>query len=143
MLDRWYDELAVGDAAVYAGVTMTEAHIVNFASLSGDWNALHMDAEYAAAGPFGQRIAHGLLSIVLMNGRVPMAPGRVAAFYGIDKLRLSKPVFIGDTIHLEMAVVAKHDRGPGGVVTFSQVVKNQRGETVLKGQILVVMNLSS
>jgi len=141
MLDRWYDDLEVGQKETYPGVTVTEAHIVNFASFSGDWNALHMDSEFAAAGPFGQRIAHGFLTIVLMNGRVPMAPGRVAAFYGIDKLRFTGPVFIGDTVHLEMVVEAKHDRGPGGIVTFGQVVRKQTGEAVVKGQVKVLMNM--
>ena len=142
MLDRWYDELEVGESATYSGVTVTEAHIVNFASFSGDWNALHMDEEFARSGPFGQRIAHGFLTIVLMNGRVPMAPGRVAAFYGIDKLRFNAPVFIGDTIHIEMTVEAKHDRGPGGIVTFAQIVRKQSGENVVKAQIKVLMNRS-
>jgi acyl dehydratase len=140
MLNRWYDELTVGDREVFGGVTVTEAHVVNFASFSGDWNALHMDAEYATSGPFGQRIAHGFLTVVLMNGKVPAEPGRVAAFFGIDKLRFPRPVFIGDTVHLEMEVAAKNDRGPGGIVTFSQDVKNQRGENVVKGSILVFMN---
>ncbi len=140
MLDRWYDELEVGESATFSGVTVTEAHIVNFASFSGDWNALHMDEEFAKEGPFGRRIAHGFLTIVLMNGRVPMAPGRVAAFYGIDKLRFQSPVFIGDTIHLEMTVEAKHDRGPGGIVTFGQIVRKQTGENVVKAQIKVLMN---
>ena len=139
MLDRWYDELEVGQTQAFGGVTVTEAHIVNFASLSGDWNALHMDEEFAAAGPFGRRIAHGLLTVVLMNGRVPMAPGRVAAFMGIDKLRFAEPVYIGDTIHLEMAVEAKHDRGPGGIVTFSQVVKKHTGATAARSTMKVVM----
>src|SRR5438552_3812662 len=76
MLDRWYDELAIGDEATFGGVTVTEAHVVNFASFSGDWNALHMDEEFARAGPFGQRIAHGFLTVGLMNGRVTMAPCR-------------------------------------------------------------------
>jgi acyl dehydratase len=99
-----------------------------------------MDEEFARAGPFGRRIAHGFLTIVLMNGRVPMAPGRVAAFYGIDKLRFTVPVFIGDTVHIEMAVEAKHDRGAGGIVTFGQVVRKHDGEVVVKGQIKVLMN---
>jgi acyl dehydratase len=140
MLDRWYDELEVGLEEKYAGVTVTEAHIVNFASFSGDWNSLHMDKEFADAGPFGQRIAHGFLSVTLMNGRVPMAPGRVAAFYGIDKLRFTAPVFIGDTLSVEMRVEAKHDRGDGGIVTFDQVIRKQTGKPVVKAQIKVVMN---
>ena len=142
MLDRWYEELEVGQSETYPGVTVTESHIVNFASFSGDWNALHMDAEFAAGGPFGQRIAHGFLTVVLMNGRVPMAPGRVSSFFGIDKLRFTGPVFIGDTVHLEMGVEAKHDRGPGGIVTFGQTILNQRAEQVVRGQIKVLMNRS-
>jgi 3-hydroxybutyryl-CoA dehydratase len=140
MLDRWYEELEVGQDESYSGVTLTETHIVNFASLSGDWNALHMDEEYAKSGPFGRRIAHGFLTVVLMNGRVPMAPGRVAAFYGIDRLRFTGPVYIGDTLHLEMTVTAKHDRGPGGIVTFEQIIKNQHDDVVVKGQIKVLIN---
>ena len=140
MLDRWYDEIEVGQSASYPGVTVTEAHVVNFASFSGDWNSLHMDAEFAKDGPYGQRIAHGFLTIVLMNGRVPMAPGRVAGFFGIDRLRFSAPVYLGDTVHMEMTVEAKHDRGPGGIVTFGQVIRNQAGKPVVKGQIKVVMN---
>ena len=99
-----------------------------------------MDEEHAREGPYGQRIAHGLLSLVLMNGRVPMAPGRVVALFGMDRVRFLRPVYFGDTIHAEMEVTAKHDRGPGGVVTFSQVVRNQRSEPVVKGEIKVMMS---
>ncbi|MBC7294452.1 MAG: dehydratase, partial [Thermoleophilia bacterium] len=66
--------------------------------------------------------------------------GTVVAFYGIDKLRFTAPTFIGDTIHVELEVLAKEDRGPDqGVVTFQARVKNQRDETVMVAQKRILM----
>ncbi len=84
-----------------AARTITEADIVMFASLSGDWNPIHTDAEFAKKTIFGQRIAHGLLTLSVVAGllvRLGLTERTIVAFYGIDKLRFTKPVFIGDTI---------------------------------------------
>lgn len=110
--------------------TITEADIVNFAGISGDFYALHMDREYAAKSVFGQRIAHGMLVLSYSTGLLDLKPGYVQAFYGMDKVRFVKPVFIGDTIHVELEVVGKKDREKGGVVTVKNEIKNQADETV-------------
>lgn len=111
-----------------------------FAALSGDWYPLHTDKEWAAKTPFGQRIAHGLLVLSVCSGLWNIEPGTVVAFYGIDKLRFTAPTFIGDTIHVELEVLAKEDRGPDhGVVTFQMEAKNQRNETVMVATNKILM----
>jgi len=115
--------------------TVTEADIVNFAGLTGDFVELHMSETYAAEGPFGKRIAHGVLVFAMAAGlsvQVSRIQDTVIAFYGIDKLRFTRPVFIGDTIHVVKRVMAKEPRGEGrGLVTFETSVLNQRGKLVV------------
>jgi 3-hydroxybutyryl-CoA dehydratase len=115
--------------------TVTEADIVNFAGLSGDFIELHVSEAYAAKGPFGKRIAHGALVFSISTGLTVQTikiDDTVIAFYGMDKLRFTRPVFIGDTIHVVKKVIAKEQKGADrGVVTFETTVLNQNGETVI------------
>jgi len=114
---------------------VTEADIVNFAGLSGDFIELHVSEAYAANGPFGKRIAHGALVFSISTGLTVQTikiDESVIAFYGMDKLRFTRPVFIGDTIHVVKKVIAKELKGADrGVVTFETTVLNQNGETVI------------
>jgi 3-hydroxybutyryl-CoA dehydratase len=135
MFDRYYDELAVGDRRVFSGLTITETHVVNFAGVTGDHFGLHMDAEYAASTPFKQRIAHGLLVLSCGAGLIPLLPGRVQAFMGMDEVRFVAPVFFGDTVHPVMEVLAKRDKEPGGIVTIHERILNQRDELVISAKI--------
>lgn len=130
MFDRYYNELEVGEHRSFPSVTITESHIVTFAGVTGDNYGLHMDAEYAKSTPFGQRVAHGLLVLSCGAGLIPLEPGRVQALLGLDQVRWLLPVVIGDTIHPEMEVMAKRDKGNGGIVTLQEEIKNQRGEIV-------------
>ena len=130
MFDRYYDELNVGDRATYRGVTVTEAHVVGFAGLVGDHYPLHVDEEFARASRFGQRIAHGFLVLSACSGMFPMTPGVVVAFYGMDDVRFLAPTYIGDTLHCDQEVVAKRDKGEGGVVSVRTTMVNQRDENV-------------
>ena len=130
MFDKNNNEMEMGARWTSGARTITEADIVNFAGISGDFYALHMDREYAAKSVFGQRIAHGMLVLSYSTGLLDLKPGYVQAFYGMDKVRFVKPVFIGDTIHVELEVVGKKDREKGGVVTVKNEVKNQADETV-------------
>jgi len=117
-----------------AGRTVTEADIVMFAALTGDWNPIHVDAEYAKSTIFGQRIAHGLLTLSIMSGllmRLGFLEETVVAFYGIDRLRFTNPVFIGDTVRARAKVVEKQDREQFGVVKIEASVLKQNGEVVL------------
>ncbi len=136
MIEKPYEQINVGDRNITRGRTITEADIVQFAMLSGDWQQLHTDAEYAAAGRFGQRIAHGMLVLSISTGRTPFVSPHTQALYGFDRLRFLKPTFIGDTIHVETEVTDKVDRGDAaGVVTWSHRIVNQRGEDVCVSEI--------
>ncbi|MEM1751059.1 MAG: MaoC/PaaZ C-terminal domain-containing protein [Archaeoglobaceae archaeon] len=117
-----------------AGKTITEADIVNFAGVSGDWNRIHLDEEFAKKTIFGKRIAHGLLTLAITSGlitRLRLTEDSLIAFYGIDKLRFTKPVFIGDTIRAVVEVEGKEDKGDYGVVAFKISTLNQNEEVVM------------
>jgi acyl dehydratase len=132
MPDRYFDEIEIGQKWVMKGRTLTEADVVNFAYLSGDWHSIHTDEEYAAKATFGQRIAHGFLVLSVATGMVPAEAETVLALYGVDRLRFTAPVFIGDTVHLEMVAEEKKERDDGtGVVSFDFRMVNQRGAPVI------------
>jgi 3-hydroxybutyryl-CoA dehydratase len=133
-MNKTFDEYQIDELLISRSRTITEADIVAFAGLSGDFHELHMSEEYARRGPFGQRIAHGALIFSISTGLTIQlgASEHILAFYGVDKLRFVKPVFIGDTIHVKKRVVellAKDERR--GVVAFETTVLNQRDEAVL------------
>lgn len=140
---RYFEDFKIGDSIVTQGRTITEADIVAFAGLSGDFNPLHLDAEATREGMFGGRIAHGLLVLAAASGlawQLGVMVGTVQAFLSLE-WKFRAPVRIGDTIHVE-AEVAQRKAMPsagGGIVTFNVVVKNQRDETVQKGQWTVMV----
>ncbi len=132
MPDRFFEEYEVGQRWTTRGRTVTEADIVNFAGLSSDFFPLHVDRDYAAQTRFGQRVAHGMLVLSIASGMVPADPEKVEALYGLDRVRFVRPVFIGDTVHVQMEVAEKQERDDGsGVVTFIQTVIKQDGQPVL------------
>ncbi|MBI2876254.1 MAG: MaoC family dehydratase N-terminal domain-containing protein [Candidatus Tectomicrobia bacterium] len=135
MLVRYFDEIQVGDKVTSQGRTITESDIVLFAAITGDWNELHTNAEYARQSRFGERIAHGPLMVAIAGG---MCFGReiqsevAIAFYGWDRVRITAPTKIGDTIWVESEIMEKQERDArSGLVTLRQTAHNQRGETVL------------
>ena len=134
-LSLYFEDFTVGVEHVTRGRTITESDIMNFAGLSGDFIELHTNEEYARQSPFGRRIAHGMLTLSISTGlmtRMNLVTDTVVAFYGIDKLRFVKPVFIGDTIHVRKKVADTMAKGgTAGVVTFDTSVLNQNGEAVL------------
>ncbi len=137
---RYYDDFQVGDIEVTRARTITEADIVNFAAFSGDWYPLHTDIEYAKKSPFGERIAHGMLVLSVATGLMPLYEMAIIAFYGMDKVRFTAPTKIGDTIHVELEVIEKRDKGElGGVVILKESVKNQRGEDVAISTLKVLI----
>jgi len=122
--------------------TITESDVVAFAGLSGDYNPLHTDEEFAKTGPFGRRIGHGVLTLAVLTGlwdRLGILTTTVEAFYGIDKLRFTRPVFFGDSLRATVRVVDKKERESNGLVVFSNEVVNQRGEAVLVCDTKVVV----
>ena len=143
----YLEDFKVGDKAVSPGRTVTEADIVMFAGISGDWNELHTNAEFTKESPFGQRIAHGMLTLSIASGlglrTTGHPPLEILAFLGMDKLRFTAPVFIGDTIRVEAEVIeARPSKStPGaGILKFKNIVKNQRDEDVAAWETAIMVS---
>jgi acyl dehydratase len=134
-IDRWYNDYVIGEARRSFGRTITEADIVLHAGQTGDFFPHHMDAEWTATQPFGQRIAHGTLILSIAVGMTAGDINPRAMSYGYDRIRFIKPVFIGDTITVTAEIVEKsdHTKRPDefGYVHELVSVTNQRAETVL------------
>lgn len=136
---EYLDDYSVGEKFVSPARTITEADIVNFAGLTGDWHPLHTDVEYAAKTPFKGRIAHGMLTLSVgmvlpfrLGPYSSFLPRSFIAFYGMDAVRFTGPTRIGDTIHCEAEVTGITDKGPDrGVLTTQNSIKNQRGEMLV------------
>ena len=131
----YFEDYVVDAVATSRGRTITEADIVNFAGLSGDFVELHMNEEYARRGPFGRRIAHGALIFSISTGlmvQMTRNPEAIVAFYGVDKLRFVAPVFIGDTIHVSQRVLEKQAKNAErGVIASEITVLNQDAKPVV------------
>lgn len=142
---HYLDDLTPGQVFVTAARTVTEADVVNFAGVSGDFNPIHTDAEFAQAGAYGQRVVYGLLGVAIATGlldRLGVFSGSAIAMLGIDDWKFTGPVFIGDTVHLELTILgvrpsqSKPDRG---VVERRFELRNQHGELVQVGRIDVLV----
>jgi 3-hydroxybutyryl-CoA dehydratase len=134
----WFEEFEVGQQIITPGRTITEADIVSFAGLSGDYNQIHTNAEFAVKTPFGQRIAHGLLVLSVASGlamRTGVLEGTVIAWREINHWKFSSPVMIGDTIRVELNISETKaiPRLGGGSLSMEIVVKNQRDEVTMRG----------
>jgi 3-hydroxybutyryl-CoA dehydratase len=134
-LAQYFEDFELAAVNKSRGRTVTEADIVNFAGVSGDFVELHINEEYARSGPFGRRIAHGLLVLSIASGlgvRMNDISETVIAFYGIDRLRFVKPTFIGDTVHVVKKVIGKQEKtADRGILTFETSVMNQNNEPVI------------
>lgn len=140
----YFEEFEVGQRIVTPGRTITEADIVNFAGLSGDFNSIHTDAVYAASAPTEERVAHGILGLSVASGlavRTGILEDTVLVLREVKDWKFSLPVYLGDTIHVEIEVAATRPmpRLGGGLLELVMDVLNQGGERVMKGswQVLV------
>ena len=134
----YFEEFEIGLHVKTSGRTITEADVVNFAGVAGDYNQIHTDSEYSKATPAGARIAHGLLIMSIASGLVVltgMMEGTVLVFREIKNWKFIKPVYFNDTIHVDVNVVGlkPFKRLGGGLVDTEINVINQNGETVMKG----------
>ena len=140
---QYFEEIQVGDEYQSPGRTVTEADIVAFAGLSGDYNVLHTDAEFMRSSIFGERIAHGLLGLAISSGlgsRAMPRPFATMAFLGL-RWRFKGPIKIGDTIKVRLRVADKRDtsKPDRGIVTIQRTLLNQRGETVQEGDTEIMV----
>ena len=139
----YFEEFEIGAAMRTRGRTITEADLVQFAALTGDFNPMHTDAEYSRGAFMGQRVAHGMLSLSYAIGQayqLGILERTVLGFRGLE-MKFSSPVFIGDTIHAEITVTATKAarRLGGGVVTLALRIVKQDGAIAQKGSLSLLM----
>jgi len=140
---QYFEEYQLGAVRETSGRTITETDIVLHAGQTGDFYPQHMDAEWCKEWePFRQRVAHGTLIFSVAVGMTASVVNPEAFSYGYDRLRFVKPVFIGDTIRARVTIREKRDhKRPGqGIVTEQLEVINQRSETVLACDHLLLVN---
>ena len=143
---RYLDDYTIGERMVSPARTITETDIVNFAGITGDWHPLHTDAVYASKGPFKERIAHGMLTLSIgmalpfrLGQYSSYLPTSFLAFYGMDRVRFTAPLRIGDTIHCEVEVLEIKDKDKKrGILTTQHQIKNQNGQLLASYVIQVL-----
>ncbi|MDQ3051150.1 MAG: phenylacetic acid degradation bifunctional protein PaaZ [Bacteroidota bacterium] len=143
---KYFDEIQVGDTLITHRRTVTEADIVNFAGVSGDFFYAHTDETSLEGSIFEKRVAHGYFVIAAAAGLfVDPKKGPVLANYGLDNLRFIQPVYVGDTIGVQLTCKRKTKKEnkegqiPQGVVEWDVEVKNQRGEIVATETVLTLV----
>lgn len=138
MAGKFYDDLDVGAVIRHEiGRTVSETDNVLFSSLTMNTQPLHLDEHFAAQTEFGQRIVNGLFTLALVVGISvqDLTQGTIIANLGYEHISHPRPVFHGDTIYVETAIVSKRDsnsRPDAGIVTLRHIGKNQRGEIVVE-----------
>jgi acyl dehydratase len=134
-----YEEMEAGTAFTTRGRTVTEADVVGFAALTGDWHPQHTDAVWAGQSAFGERIAHGLLVISLAGGLVPFDPERVVALRRLGDVVFKRPVKFGDTLRVTGKVLETSDVGDdAGLVALAWNVVNQDERVVCRARVEVL-----
>ena len=140
----YFEEFSLDQKLTTLSRTVTEGDIMNFAGLTGDYNQIHTDAQFAAGTQFGQRIAHGLLGLSVAVGllmRTGVLEGTVIAFREINEWKFIKPVFIGDTIHalMEVKELKAMPRIGGGLAMVGIEVQNHKSEQLMKGTLTLLV----
>jgi 3-hydroxybutyryl-CoA dehydratase len=138
----YFEDVQIGQEWESPGRTVTQADVVHFAGLSGDFNPIHMDHEFARQTVFHQPIAHGLLVLSMASGLGTFAPPmRTVAFLSIRDWQFQEPVFPGDTIRVRTRVLEKEARARGrrGVITWQRQLVNQEGKVVQQGITLTLV----
>ncbi len=134
----YFEEFHIGQHILTAARTVTENDVATFAGLSGDFNPIHMDAEFSKTTAYGQRIAHGLLCLSIISGlalHTGALEGTVLALREIKEWKFARPVHLGDTIHAELDVTGTKalPRLGSGLITLALTIKNQVDQVVMRG----------
>lgn len=138
-----FDQFKIETSFHSEGRTVTEADVMAFAGLSGDFNPLHINAEFGKQTPFGERIAHGMLIVAMATGMANWLGIFEGTTIGLleQVIRYKKPVCFGDTIHLQLIVTDKKpsSKTDRGIVRFAAHIRNQRDEVVVDGEWTLLM----
>jgi len=136
-VQRWFEDFKIGDRFASPSKTLTDAHFLFFAGMTGDAHPIHYDDEYAKKTRFGRRLAHGLLltslTAVGASTLAPVLEDSIVAFVE-ETTHFRAPAFIGDTLKPEHEVVALERKRSTGLLTLRVTLTNQRGDTVLEGE---------
>lgn len=148
MAKKCWEDFEAGQSVRTAAITITEAHLVQWAGLTMDFYPLHMDEEFAKKTAFGGRIAHGPLIFAMSVGLVAMAnifEDSILAWIGVENMRLPAPVRIGDSIKVDAMVKEKREiKNPErGITIFHYAVKNQKEATVMEFDYILMMHRRS
>ena len=138
----YFDDVEIGQQWESPGRTITEADVVQFAGVSGDFNPVHMDHEFARSTAFRRPIAHGLLIFSAASGLSVSCPFmRTLAFLQIREWTFRNAVFFGDTIHVQGEVLHKESRARGrrGEITWGRRIVNQQGKIVQEGVLVTLV----
>lgn len=142
---KHFDELVIGQEFVTPARTITEADVILFAGLTGDYNPMHTDEEFAKRSMFGGRIVHGLLGLSVANAllfRLGIEDGTAKAFLELS-WRFKKPIMIGDTIYARIVISEMKEsksRPDQGIVAFEVSVYNQKNELIQEGKWIKMMD---
>ena len=140
----YFEQFHPGKEFVTVGRTVTETDIVNYAGLSGDFNPIHMDKQFAERGHFGQRIAHGILIVSIVSGLIHQTnilDDTAIALLEWREIKFVRPVFIGDTVHARIRVgeVKETSKADRGIVHLGISVVNQNDEEVISAKMIVLI----
>ncbi len=133
-IERRYEDLKIGDTASLAK-TITEVDVILFAGLTGDFNPVHINDEFAKNSLFERRVAHGILCAGLISAVIGTDLPGINSIYLGQQLKFVGPVFIGDTVTAEVEIINKRDDKK--IVTLKTTVRNQRGENVIEGEAVI------
>jgi len=138
-MERYYEDVQVGEEHESPARTITEADIVNFAALSGDWSPVHCDEEYCRKTPYKTRIAHGLLGLAIAEGLKFRLPEFTDVRYMASlywNYKFTGPILMGDTVRVRVRVQSKREtkKPDRGIVVEYVTMVNQRDEVVQEGE---------
>ena len=147
MDSMYFDDVEVGQSWTSQARTVTQGDVSQFATMTGDFNPLHVDHDFAANGPYRQPIAHGLLGLSWVAGLGSTAPlMQTVAFTCVKGWTFLAPIYFGDTVHVETKCLEKLGRGrKAGQILWDRKLINQKGQTVQHGQFetLVAIKIPS
>ncbi|TWC69786.1 MaoC/PaaZ C-terminal domain-containing protein [Herbaspirillum sp. SJZ099] len=138
MSSYYLEDFKPGQIFTSSGRTITEADLTMFSMISGDWNPIHADAEFARGTRYGQRLVHGTLGIAICTGmlhQIGIFEQSVIAMLGLREWNFKQPIVVGDTVHLELEILSVEPgkSGRSGKLGRRFRLRNQRGEVAQEG----------